>query len=78
MLVDGDQVWVGTATGLDRLDPQSGRRVQVLPLAGPMAPGQALARDADGTIWFGSRAGLFRIHGKGKPARSRALVRTRQ
>jgi diguanylate cyclase (GGDEF)-like protein/PAS domain S-box-containing protein len=58
-----DAVWIGTADGLDRLDPRSGRRTRVLALPSNRLVGrpQALMRDARGTVWYATAAGVFRV-----------------
>jgi diguanylate cyclase (GGDEF)-like protein/PAS domain S-box-containing protein len=56
-------VWIGTADGLDRLDPASGRQSRIVSLPSTLLTGraQALMRDEQGTIWYGTAAGLYRI-----------------
>ncbi|MCC8364178.1 EAL domain-containing protein [Lysobacter sp. A6] len=61
--VDG-QLWVGTATGLLRFDPRTGRSVpllQVDPRIVAPSPSQALVRDRDRAVWYASAAGLYRF-----------------
>jgi diguanylate cyclase (GGDEF)-like protein len=63
----GGAVWIGTQSGLDRLDPATGRLVrfgdQLRELAGSRAavPVSALTADARGTLWIGTSAGLYRF-----------------
>ena len=62
------QVWVGTAGGLERLDPRSGRSTRVLDLdvnAALAAPVQALQADRDGVVWYATAGGLYRISPRG-------------
>lgn len=74
-------LWVGTVAGLERLDAASGRRTLVVrlnPQTTREAPWQNLLAARDGTIWFASNAGLYRIASSGaadrigpaEPARS--------
>ncbi|MDB6164849.1 MAG: hypothetical protein JWL98_2281 [Xanthomonadaceae bacterium] len=60
-------VWVGTIDGLDRLDPVSGRRARILSLPSQTlaAKPQALMRDDQGSIWYATAAGLFRLEPTG-------------
>jgi ligand-binding sensor domain-containing protein len=61
------KMWIGTATGLDRLDPDSGRveqfgsrlRAAGIPNDMPLKV-NALLVDARGTVWIGLDAGLAR------------------
>lgn len=62
------KMWIGTATGLDRLDPQSGRIEQFgarLRAAGVPADAavkvNALYSDVRGILWIGLDAGLARL-----------------
>ncbi|MCA1714018.1 MAG: diguanylate cyclase, partial [Gammaproteobacteria bacterium] len=86
LLAEPDAVWVGTAAGLDRLDPASGARTRVLALpAMALATGstQALLRAAHGPLWYATAVGLYRIQPGGAatlvgPASSmQALLRDR-
>jgi diguanylate cyclase (GGDEF)-like protein/PAS domain S-box-containing protein len=66
VLAERDAVWIGTAAGLERLDPVSGRRAPVLTLpAGAVPPSislrQALVRDTRGVLWYGTNVGLYRF-----------------
>ncbi|WP_181952558.1 EAL domain-containing protein [Vulcaniibacterium gelatinicum] len=69
LLAHGGRVWVGTAFGLERLDPHTGGRERVLrlsPVPDPRGlPGQALLAGTDGAVWFACGAGLFRIGPRG-------------
>lgn len=63
LLYRPDALWVGTAAGLDRVDPATGR-VRRVPLPGTDGPTwvTSLAEDAQGTVWVGTDgAGLFRV-----------------
>lgn len=62
------QIWVGTADGLDRLDPESasferyGARLRQLAGSGTTAVRvNTVYVDSHGTIWAGSETGLFRL-----------------
>lgn len=63
VLAGSDAVWVGTGQGLERLDPGSGRRRQVLALPAPrlLDQPQALLRGPRGNVWYATAAGLYRI-----------------
>ena len=67
LLPGTDAIWIGTSTGLDRLDPRDGRvqRVLALPARDGDSGFQGLARDRRGDIWYANRAGLFRIGADG-------------
>jgi diguanylate cyclase (GGDEF)-like protein len=59
------QIWIGTATGLDRLDPDTGRieqfgaRLQAAGLpAGATAKVNVLCADGRGNVWIGLDSGL--------------------
>lgn len=77
--IDG-QVWIGTAGGLLRFDPATGRSQDILALDPRQiqpAPQQILLRDRDRAIWFGSAAGLYRFGAGGGAERiSDAPVRS--
>ncbi|WP_240318509.1 EAL domain-containing protein [Lysobacter sp. TY2-98] len=63
---DRDAIWIGTVSGLDRLDPATGRRQRVLDLparAASGAPNQQLRRDRAGNLWYATGQGLFRVDG---------------
>jgi ligand-binding sensor domain-containing protein len=65
-------LWVGTVAGLERLDAASGRRTLVVrlnPQTTREAPWQNLLAARDGTIWFASNAGLYRIAPNGNADR---------
>lgn len=70
LLPEAGAVWVGTARGLERLDPASGRRTLVLALPSRSSTGksQALLRDRAGTLWYATAAGLYRFDAAGVPA----------
>ncbi|MGO4222908.1 EAL domain-containing protein [Lysobacter sp. TAF61] len=58
------QLWVGTAAGLERLDPVSGARRTVLSLQSQPAGSparQTLLATRDGMAWYGGPLGLYRI-----------------
>ncbi|KGQ20114.1 Diguanylate cyclase/phosphodiesterase (GGDEF & EAL domains) with PAS/PAC sensor(s) [Lysobacter dokdonensis DS-58] len=61
--VDG-QLWVGTQAGLVRFDPKTGKSRDLLtldPRNVATSPQQALLRDRDRAVWFGSASGLYRF-----------------
>ena len=61
--IDG-QLWVGTAGGLLRFDPATGRSQDVLALDHRSilpSPWEVLLRDRDGAVWFASAMGLYRF-----------------
>lgn len=70
LLAEAGAVWVGTARGLERLDPASGRRTRVLALPPQPLTGkpQALLRDPAGSLWYATAAGLYRFDAAGGPA----------
>lgn len=71
MLPQGDRLWVGTLNGLERMDPATGRSVQVVKLESHRLrerPQQQLTLDVDGTVWYASAAGLFRVDAGGEAA----------
>lgn len=71
MLPQGERLWVGTLNGLERMDPATGRSVQVVKLESHQLrekPHQQLILDADGTVWYASAAGLFRVGTGGEVA----------
>jgi diguanylate cyclase (GGDEF)-like protein/PAS domain S-box-containing protein len=63
LLATPTEVWIGTVDGLDRLDPDTGRQTRVLTLPSNQLSGrpQALMRDAQGTLWYGTGMGLYRL-----------------
>jgi diguanylate cyclase (GGDEF)-like protein/PAS domain S-box-containing protein len=63
LLAEASTIWVATATGLERLDPASGQRTPVLALSPGVLAGQpqALLRDPQGSLWYASAAGLYRL-----------------
>ncbi len=83
LLPQRDRLWIGTLNGLARMDPATGRSVQVVRLEPRLLrqmPQQQLLEDVDGTVWYASAAGLFRIDAAGEvalvgpPERTRSLV----
>jgi len=58
LLRDGDGVLAGTHDGLFRVGPDLA--VTALPLAAPSTAIFSMAREADGTLWLGTRRGLLR------------------
>jgi diguanylate cyclase (GGDEF)-like protein/PAS domain S-box-containing protein len=70
LLADAGKVWIGTPGGLEQLDPASGRRRPLLALPQHRLSNQpqALARDRDGTLWYATAAGLYRLDASGGPA----------
>jgi diguanylate cyclase (GGDEF)-like protein/PAS domain S-box-containing protein len=86
VLAEPGAIWIGTVAGLDRLDPVSGRHVRVLALPPRVLAGQpqALLRDAQGSLWYATAVGLYRLDRDGTPAKQvgpatalRALLRDR-
>ncbi len=86
LLAHAGAIWVGTDRGLERLDPDSGQRRQVLALRPSSLAGQpqALLRDPRGSIWYATAAGLYRLDDKattpvrvGHGAALRTLLRDR-
>jgi diguanylate cyclase (GGDEF)-like protein/PAS domain S-box-containing protein len=69
LLADDGKVWVGTPGGLEQLDPVNGQRRSLLALPQQRLSNkpQALARDRDGTLWYATAAGLFRLDANGGP-----------
>ncbi|WP_159016520.1 EAL domain-containing protein [Cognatiluteimonas profundi] len=63
MVASPREVWIGTVDGLDRLDPATGQQTRILSLPSSLLAGksQALMRDAQGTLWYGTAAGLYRL-----------------
>lgn len=64
----GGALWVGTQTGLDRLDPTTGTAEQLGPRLRSLAGAGvgniavwALSLDSRGMLWAGTSAGLFRL-----------------
>ena len=86
VLAEPAAIWIGTVAGLDRLDPVSGRHSRVIALPSRVLAGQpqALLRDAQGSLWYATAAGLYRLDRDGRPATPvgpamplRALLRDR-
>ncbi|MDQ3288864.1 MAG: EAL domain-containing protein [Pseudomonadota bacterium] len=72
LLPQRERLWIGTLNGLEHLDPATGRSVQVIKLEPSLmreSPWQQLLQDEDGTVWYASAAGLFRIDANGEVAR---------
>ncbi|MGQ4584492.1 EAL domain-containing protein [Lysobacter sp. F60174L2] len=60
---DGE-LWIGTMQGLERFDPTTGKRQRVLQLEPQQlrsSPYQQLLADRDGSVWWASAAGLFKV-----------------
>ncbi|MDJ0839237.1 MAG: ATP-binding protein [Acidobacteriota bacterium] len=71
-----DTLWIGTASGLNRLPDASRAGPESAVLRVPFRPGfetviiDCLLADEDGSVWVGSdKAGLARFDGQGKPIR---------
>jgi diguanylate cyclase (GGDEF)-like protein/PAS domain S-box-containing protein len=71
LLPQHGRLWVATAAGLERLDPQTGGRDIVLRLvpAAAAAPWHSLSIDGEDALWYGSGAGLYRVGPRGGIAR---------
>ncbi|MEO6137689.1 MAG: two-component regulator propeller domain-containing protein, partial [Luteimonas sp.] len=67
LLPTPDGIWIATKDGLDRLDPATGRRTHILTLPAdtPLGQSQALLRDQQGTVWYATAAGLYRLDRNG-------------
>ncbi|MBS0557516.1 MAG: EAL domain-containing protein [Proteobacteria bacterium] len=67
----GRGLWVGTAAGIELLDPASGKRQELYRFpAGTPGPGVAqLAIAGDGTVWAATSTGLLRFPAKSNTAR---------
>jgi len=65
LLAEQGVLWVGTGLGLERVDPASGARRQLMALDDHTGLRQALARGPDGALWYGTSQGLFRIAADG-------------
>jgi ligand-binding sensor domain-containing protein len=64
ILVDGNDVWVGSQGGLTRTDLQTGEFQTYLPGNSPIVGGgiSEIAKGPDGSLWFGSEnAGVFHV-----------------
>jgi ligand-binding sensor domain-containing protein/two-component sensor histidine kinase len=55
------KIYVGTARGIDRLDPMSGRIEQYTSAELPWTRPTVSYRDRHGALWFGSVLGLYRF-----------------
>ena len=70
---DAGRIYVGTARGLDRLDPSTGRILHVGPadgLAGSIVNG--ILKDAHGVMWFATSGGITILDPKRELGPSRA------
>lgn len=68
LLPQAGKLWVGTLAGLQRLDPDTGRRdtvVRLDPRRQREIQWQMLIEGRDGHAWYGSPIGLFRIDPRG-------------
>ncbi|WP_190285572.1 EAL domain-containing protein [Montanilutibacter psychrotolerans] len=82
LLPHAGRIWIGTAAGLEVLDPATGARSSVLALDSARlrdAPWQQLVVDRAGVIWFASAAGLYKIENQrptlvGPPWTTRSLL----
>jgi signal transduction histidine kinase/ligand-binding sensor domain-containing protein len=64
LLPIGEELWVGTDTGLYRGNGKGFRRVELPPFLGSVQV-LSLLRDHDSNIWTGTTGGLLRINAKG-------------
>lgn len=65
VLAAGRTLWVATLTGLHRFDPVTQRYETIIPLSPRQLrerPLQQLRLDHQGTLWYASTAGLYRVH----------------
>lgn len=72
VLPQAGKVWVGTVAGLERLDPDTGKRDTVLALESQVmgaAGRQCLLATHDGVAWYGGPLGLYRLDPRGAPER---------
>ncbi|MBD8527492.1 EAL domain-containing protein [Pseudomarimonas arenosa] len=67
-VADDGQIWLGTGAGIERVDPLSGQRTEVVRLLNQaridragMPRSSALEFDAQGFLWAATDGGLFRI-----------------
>jgi signal transduction histidine kinase/ligand-binding sensor domain-containing protein len=60
----GEELWVGTDTGLYHGNGNGFRRVELPPFLGSVTV-LSILRDHDSNIWVGTTRGLLRINGKG-------------
>ena len=64
LATEGDELWVGTDSGLYRGNGKEFRRVELPSFLGNVQV-LSLLRDRDSNIWVGTMRGLLRINGKG-------------
>jgi PAS domain S-box-containing protein len=64
LLPIGEELWVGTDTGLYRGDSNGFRRVELPSFLGSVQI-LSILRDRDSNMWVGTTRGLLRINGKG-------------
>jgi signal transduction histidine kinase/ligand-binding sensor domain-containing protein len=64
LLPIGEELWVGTDTGLYHGNGNSFRRVELPPFLGSLTV-LSILRDHDSNIWVGTTRGLLRINAKG-------------
>jgi len=64
LLPNGEELWVGTDTGLYHGNGKGFRRVELPPFLGSVQV-LSLLRDHDSNIWTGTTKGLLRINAKG-------------
>lgn len=79
LLPHAGEVWVATLEGLERLDTAKGTRDRVITLDPEMLRGsrQALVAGTDGDVWYGTRAGLYRVAPRGGVERLRPQLEVR-
>ncbi|HEV2912678.1 MAG TPA: two-component regulator propeller domain-containing protein [Pyrinomonadaceae bacterium] len=64
-------IYIGTARGVDRLDPATGRVKHYSTDDGLISSEVMTAfRDRQGTLWFGTRGGLSRLASEGDPSQA--------
>jgi diguanylate cyclase (GGDEF)-like protein/PAS domain S-box-containing protein len=80
LLPHAGKLWIGTLTGLERLDPAAGTRDRIItldPKALRSGPHQALLAGRDGEVWYGTQTGLYRIGARGGIERLRPNLAVR-